>query len=100
MANTPHTVALTIGRNIGATPMPAPRWDAFRAAITTTLTITYGTGTGRGEWDGISEETFMAVGVVLNIDAVRTRLANLAREFEQDAIGCVAMAGTDSAVTR
>jgi len=99
MTKQTHTVALTIGRNIGTVPMAPHDWHAFKDAITATLAITYGTGNGRGEWDGVSEETFFAVGVVSDIDTVRAHLATLARTYHQDAIGCVAMAGTDSAVT-
>jgi len=78
--------------------MTEPTWMAFRNAITTELTTVYGTGTGRGEWDGVGEDTFFAVGIAGDVDALRARLAHLAAQYKQDAIGCVAMAGTDSAV--
>jgi len=101
------TVTVTIGRNDGpatrqarsAVPMSPEVWDAFQTDVRATLDTVYGTGTGTGEWDGIAEDTFLAVGVVSDLGRVKARLAELAADYHQDAIGLVAQAGNDTQVT-
>lgn len=100
------TVTVTIGRNDGpatrearsAVPMSPEVWDAFQIDVRATLDVVYGTGTGTGEWDGIAEDTFLAVGLVSDLDRVKARLAQLAADYRQDAIGLVAQVGTDTQV--
>lgn len=102
-----HTVTISIGRNVRGVPMAPERWDAFRGAVRAELVVTYGTGTGGGQYESSSnadtsesaEESFLALGLVEDIDTVRAHLAALAAEYEQDAIGLVAVAGTDTLVT-
>jgi hypothetical protein len=102
-----HTVTISIGRNDGpatrslgrAVPMAPPEWDSFRESITLAVDVVYGTGHGTGEWEGVTEETFLLVGVVADVVALRARLAVLAAEYRQDAIGLVAQLGTDTAVS-
>jgi hypothetical protein len=96
--NTTHTVALTIGRNIGNAPMAAHEWDTFRTELGGCLAQVFGSADGRGEWDGVEEDTHYVVGLAVDVDALRARLAELGAAYSQDAIGCVAMAGTDSTV--
>ena len=101
------TVTVTIGRNDGpatratrsAVPMSPEVWDAFQIDVRATFDVVYGTGTGTGEWDGITEDTFLAVGLVSDLDRVKARLAQLAADYRQDAIGLVAQVGTDTQVT-
>jgi hypothetical protein len=101
-----HTVTISIGRNDGpltrelgvAVPMLPHLWDAFQGSVTAVLTATYGTAHGVGEWDGIAEDTFLVIGQVENLEEVRAKLAALAAEYRQDAIGLVAQSGTDTEV--
>lgn len=101
-----HTVSISIGRNVRGVPMEPARWDAFRGAVRTVLTVTYGTGLGGGQYVSAedastsedAEETFLALGQVEDLDGTRARLAALAAAYEQDAIGLLAVAGTDTLV--
>lgn len=103
---TMFTVTVTIGRNDGpatrearsAVPMSLEIWDAFQTDVRASLDVVYGTGTGVGEWDGITEDTFLAVGLVSDLGRVKTRLAELAADYRQDAIGLVTQVGTDTQV--
>ena len=102
-----HTVSISIGRNVRGVPMAPERWDAFRDAVRTTLAVTYGTGVGGGQYVSAgdvttsedAEETFLALGLVDDLASTRARLAALAAAYEQDAIGLLAVAGTDTLVT-
>jgi hypothetical protein len=86
--------------------MAPERWDAFRDAVRTTLAVTYGTGVGGGQYVSAgdvttsedAEETFLALGLVDDLASTRARLAALAAAYEQDAIGLLAVAGTDTLV--
>lgn len=102
-----HTVTISIGRNDGpdtralgrAVPMAPERWDAFRDAVATSVDVVYGTGHGVGTWEGVSEDTFLLVGTVENVTQLRAKLAELAADYRQDAIGLVAQAGVDTMVS-
>ena len=101
------TITVTIGRNDGpatrtagvAVPMSAQDWQAFQDEVRELFSVLYGTGLGTGEWEGISEDTFLAVGQVADLAAVRSRLAELCVSRRQDAIGLVAQAGDDTQVS-
>ena len=62
-------VTVTIGRNVGTTPMSDAVWAEFRNQVTTVLrTISddvFGPFDGYGEWEGVTEEstTFTALTV-------------------------------------
>lgn len=98
-----YYVAITIGRNIGTTPMGATKWAQFRADITQAIsnhaTIdgkifaspppTLG-HTGYGVWAGESEQAQAIIILAddVNQPALRHDLAKLAQKYGQDAIGC------------
>ena len=55
------TVFVSIGRNVGADPLPQPRWDSFQGRVASAISATgadiLGTYLGFGEWEGVSEES-------------------------------------------
>src|SRR5688572_25182850 len=59
-----RTVTVSIGRNVGSTPMPAVEWDDCRRAVLD-LAFTFGAvhfrGSGIGEYDGVQEESYTVV---------------------------------------
>lgn len=85
-------IAVNIGRNIAGTPMSAARWAKFQRqtkAILRDAGKVVGHGTGQSVWGSVSEEfaTFHVVtGYGLSMGA-RDRLATLATQYGQDAIG-------------
>lgn len=88
------TVTLSIGRNIGADPMPAEDWTTFRAylnlaAVECGLDVVF-TGTGAGIWQGeISEDAHTVVGLTTDatdLEELARSLGQLARAYRQDAI--------------
>ena len=86
-------VTVTIGRNVGTTPMVDAVWDTFRAQVRTVLSTlsddVFGPFDGVGEWDGVREEstTFTAVtNVPGNPSTVDEQLAMIAGWYAQDAI--------------
>jgi hypothetical protein len=98
-----HTVAISIGRNIGSTPMGPDRWDDFLESVRDLLSVEYSTAFGSGRWvdpDGVEvvEESAIILGVVGDPGSVRSVLAELAVRFEQDGIGLLVVEGTDTVV--
>jgi hypothetical protein len=101
-----RTVTVTIGRNVGSEPMPAPRWEEFRSGIRQTLanllcpdfSASYD---GTGEWDGVAEDStlFVASGITREVTStyLRAVLAQYADEYDQDAIALTV--GTTDLVT-
>jgi hypothetical protein len=96
-----HTIYVTIGRNIGETPMPDMAWNNFRSA---TSTIVRGYSkvisgimsdpvefrTDKSHYNGESEES--SIFVMFNSVAggmLRERLAELSTVFGQDSIALV-----------
>lgn len=90
----PVTVYVSIGRNIGETPMPDDRWAAFQDDVWDAL-IDLGTvftlAEGDGIYDGRVERSAVAVAEVDEADLpyLRDRLAVLAGRYQQE---CIALA--------
>lgn len=92
-----HTLTITIGRNIGTTPMPADEWDAFQVDVATDVFAVTGRDMpdtrhyGDGIWDGVREESCIAswfdvdLSPVQHADIVR-RMSEYARHYGQDSI--------------
>lgn len=88
------TVYVSIGRNIGASPMPQERWTAFQDDVWDTL---IGLGTvftvaeGDGVYEGQVERSAVAVAEIDKADLpiLRDRLAHLAARYGQE---CIALA--------
>ena len=87
MESITHTI--TIGRNIGADPMPNHKWQGFKSAIESFIdsheSEIFVKSEGYGIWDGIKESNFTFVFTTkkhLDID----HLKRLSKLFKQDAI--------------
>lgn len=90
-------ITLSIGRNTGSGPVGDDRWARF---IDDTLALERRHGfeivvqnTGRGEWEGVAEENFIAVGIrdddvneTDSLDAIRREVRELAHVYGQEAI--------------
>lgn len=91
-----HYISITIGRNIGTTPMGATKWAQFGADITqaisnhATIDGQIFAGSGAGVWAGESEQAqaIIVLADEVNQPALRQDLASLAKKYQQDAIGC------------
>lgn len=91
------TVTVTIGRNVGDKPLPQDVWNQFVWAITrafdTITTEQWANGSTKGIWQGVTEEARVLYGPVrqdatdLDLRRFRARLATLATQYGQDAIG-------------
>lgn len=94
MTETTVTVTLSIGRNVGDTPMDDERWDAFRDGVRTLLldvvdgTLHVNAARSEGQWLGVFEEssTFVAEVPQSLLTVLRLGVANLRNWYEQDAI--------------
>jgi hypothetical protein len=98
---TAPVITISIGRNVGATPMTRAAWDNFHADILATITTpgadVYVPGAHSvGEWEGVSEESRTYVASVPEdyVPAIRTRLAHLAHAYRQDAIALTVGVGS------
>jgi hypothetical protein len=90
------TITVTIGRNIGDSPMSEEEWQDFQASVTSYLSnlvrpervFTY---LGEGEWQGVVEESacilFIGNAYTTAVENVDRVLSVLAKSFNQDAIG-------------
>jgi hypothetical protein len=103
----PATCVVTIGRNVGTSPMGADDWARFRSAVASVFSVTFGTFDGVGRWTDdatgaeVVEDSHAVVGVVDDVDLARLVLAAAADAFGQDGVGFVVNAGgTDSVVHR
>jgi len=88
------TVTVTIGRNIGTSPMLPELWYEFiskvRQAFTDATSEVWTVAPYKGLWQENPEEACVFYGPVRHeefIPALRTTLANLATYYHQDAIG-------------
>lgn len=98
---TAPVITISIGRNVGDTPMTRAAWDNFHADIVATITVpdsdVYVPGAHSvGEWEGVPEEsrTYVASVPEEYVPAIRTRLAHLAHAYRQDAIALTVGVGT------
>lgn len=89
-----ETVTVTYGRNVGDLPMDLERWNDFNWAMRNTVESytaeLWADGQSRNAWKGVPEESRVLYGPVrtgANLTQLRARLANLATQFGQEAIG-------------
>lgn len=89
------TYTVTIGRNIGKTPMASESWRRYcerTTAIMATYSETiYFVGKGSGGWQGTREQSFTIIASVSarQARAMQDELAELAITYSQDAIAIV-----------
>lgn len=91
------TLTVTFGRNIGDVPMDLDRWAEFswkaRETVRDFTSELWADGVSRSQWLGTPEESRVLYGPVkptvndLNLRQLRARLANLATQYGQEAIG-------------
>lgn len=106
-----QTVAISLGRNIGAEPMPQHAWEEFydrayrEVQLVPSATILAQT-LGKGQWTDaagktVSEDTAIILAHVPDcyIPQLKVILAHLAYIYAQDGIGFTACSATDSYVT-
>lgn len=106
-----HTVVVTIGRNIGGTPMPSLMWQQFKADVMYVLNECHADVIQRphivsktdalGCWEGvICEEAAAFVAFIDSRDLPTPipHLRTLAAEYSQDAIGWLVVAGTENLI--
>ena len=89
--NETKTITVTIGRNIGSSPMDSKKWWNFQHSTLKICEIgkVYFAGSSdNGKWEGITEDNFNVVFSVVagNIPQVKDELTKLKVEYEQDAI--------------
>ena len=92
-----YVVSVTIGRNVGTTPMSDVRWATFEDEVSEYLSSgmqsddTLEIHRGRGIWDGVEEES-TKITLLTNSTlpygtiGLREFLSDLARRYDQDAI--------------
>ena len=89
-------IAITIGRNVGNTPMDTGTWvdckaEAFDAVAThTKVDSQIFKGEGTGIWECGHEDAHAIIVLTDKVDepALKADLAKLANKYHQDAIGC------------
>ena len=90
-----YQVTVTIGRNVGDSPMADADWQRFAARVVNRLEWIGADSVerhdGRGEWDGIVEDSskFSALFDSLDsrsVDALRHSLSIIRDDYQQDAI--------------
>lgn len=91
-----YIIQASVGRNIGDEPMSARDWSRFLNDVSDALRAQGErpeVHMGQGTWDGVTEEsahlTFYRDTHPENVRAIMIRLADLARNYGQDAIGLV-----------
>lgn len=91
------TVWISLGRNVGAAPMPLPRWQRAQQDIRALVEHCGGSlifsGEGSGIWQDQVTESAYVVGALVESDTVsrlRQQLQWVASEYEQDAVGLTA----------
>lgn len=95
------TVTVSIGRNVGAEPMPDRDWQAFRLFIGGVLkdyadAVHVQDAASVSEWNGIPEESrtwVAACSDVANVAFIGTACAHAASVWNQDAVA-LTVAGT------
>lgn len=102
------TQVITIGRNIGDTPMPLHDWRRFKLAVLSALLASNANviqrpfiereGGQTGSWEGRATEdaaTYVALTPEAYAFAVRGKLTTIASRFRQEAIGFIVLAGDE-----
>jgi hypothetical protein len=83
------TVWISLGRNVGAAPMPLPRWQRAQQDI---RALVEHCG-GNGIWQDQITESAYVVGALVEPNTVpklRQQLQWVASEYDQDAVGLTA----------
>lgn len=99
-----HTYWVSIGRNVGASPMSEDAWRAFRHGVDDAVVRVAGryvtSVRGSSTWAGAAEETYLLLATIPaeNVAELRRILARLATAHDQDAIGFVGGPGTDATI--
>lgn len=96
MSNT-EAITVTIGRNIGPSPMPMERWEAFirdvRESVAMNVAELWVDAEYSGLWEGRTEDAWVFYGPLaeshsdLDYADLRYRLRTVAEHYRQDAIG-------------
>lgn len=92
-----HVITVTIGRNVGDTPMSLTLWEQFKGDVEADMLNAIPSDIverhyGRGVWDGIEEESAKfsllrhAKPTDAMLDELRAYLSENARHYGQDAI--------------
>lgn len=106
------TQVVTIGRNVGAEPMPVSSWVSFQLAVRHAIQDCGGVivqqpaigaecTSQTGSWEGAAVEdasTFVAFVPQLRAYEVSPALERIASRFRQEAIGLIVVNGTDHLV--
>lgn len=104
-----YTLVVTVGRNIGREPMLQSRWMGLQGRIEFALSQR-GTLIQRpsnkmvgqlGSWEGQQEDAACFVALIpskAGLDFLRGRMVELARAYKQEAIGFIAVEGTNHLV--
>lgn len=92
-----RTITVTIGRNIGETPMEQDSWNGFisttRKAVEGVTPEFWTQAPYKGAWDGLSEDSFVFYGPLSDdvddsrLARLRANLATVATYYGQAAIG-------------
>lgn len=100
MTTDQSTYWVSIGRNVGDTPLSHDDWQTFHRDVRDTIHECHGTilSTVRGtsEWEGTNEDCVLILATFptpVYVASVRAILASLARHWQQDAIGLVGGSG-------
>lgn len=106
-----NTIVVTIGRNIGDTPMRPLMWQQFKADVMYVLNECHADVIQRpyivsktdalGCWEGIICEEAAAFVAFIDdryLDTPIPHLRALARKYSQDAIGWIVASGTDNLI--
>lgn len=95
-----YVITVTIGRNVGETPMSDASWAEYRSDVaallddlaTFVVNPTFEFHNGYGEWHGVAEDSHKATLMSTHefdqsdISWLRRSLSHLCRKYEQDAI--------------
>jgi hypothetical protein len=91
------TVTVTIGRNINDQPMSQYAWDQFNydvlKAVQSYTSELWANAVSRSQWTGVPEDSRVFYGPLranlrpLELSRLRARLATLATQYGQEAIG-------------
>lgn len=115
MSNTNKTVVVTIGRNIGKTPIIGSDWRKFSLEVRELLRGTgleiisepaHNLGGPKGQhgvWDGVVEDSavFIATGNLSHYDNIflTIELNHLREQYQQDAIGFIVAPANECLIT-
>jgi hypothetical protein len=89
-----ESITVTIGRNVGDTPMPTTDWRAYLRSVHKALTDAteelWVDADYVGRWGDVPEQAHVDVGPLVDHDrlpALRSALSAAATRYHQDAVG-------------